>query len=125
MADPNLSKSQWTCGHCVVHLGDLKLRGIVIEHLKSAYVSSHLSQVPSQFTKSQSRHGIDSPGEPEDLFLFSRSPSLDAFEVCYPVEAPASQKTKTVRCLQCAKGKPSQQQGLFDVNGVKNHLGAK
>jgi len=126
MTDPNLSKSQWTCGHCAAHLGDLKLRGIVIEHLKSAYVSAHLSQAPSQCTKSRSRHGIGSPREPEDLFLFSRNPDLDVFEVGYPVEAPVSHASqKTVHCLQCAEGKPSERQRLFDVGGVKSHLGAK
>ena len=44
MRHPDRSKPHWTCANCTVHFGDLKLREIVIEHLKSAYVSSHLSQ---------------------------------------------------------------------------------
>jgi hypothetical protein len=40
MSDPNRSNPNWTCAHCGVHFDDLKLREIVVEHLKSAYVLS-------------------------------------------------------------------------------------
>jgi hypothetical protein len=40
MNDPNRSKPNWTCAHCTVHFDDFKLREIVVEHLKSAYVPS-------------------------------------------------------------------------------------
>ncbi|KIM35772.1 hypothetical protein M413DRAFT_449599 [Hebeloma cylindrosporum] len=56
-------KNKWTCAHCAIHFGDLKFREVVVEHLKSA-------------------HGIDSPREPEDLFLFSRV--RFSFETTYP-----------------------------------------
>ena len=69
------------------------------------------------------RHGIDSPREPEDLFLFARNPSLVTFEAVYPVDSPAS--IKTIRCLQCSEGKLSERHRLFDINGVKDHISAK
>ncbi|KIM36512.1 hypothetical protein M413DRAFT_31565 [Hebeloma cylindrosporum] len=69
MADPNRSKSRWTCGHCSVHLGDFKSRDLVVEHLKSV-------------------HGIDSPREPEDLFFFDRDLARETFQASYLVEPP-------------------------------------
>ena len=59
--------------------------------------------------------GIDSPREPEDLFLFTRNPSFDTFEARYLVDAPTSVK---IRCLLCDNVKPSEQNRL-DINGMK------
>ena len=43
IGNPDRYTDLWTCGHCTVHLGGFKRREIVVEHLKSAHVSS-LSQ---------------------------------------------------------------------------------
>ena len=93
---------------------------------------SHLLiQVLSPFNKfyylfpSFIRHGIGSSREPEDLFLFTRNPSGNAFEASYIVDAPAPATNKTVLCMQCANGKPTERDRLFDVGGVMNHLSAK
>jgi hypothetical protein len=40
MNDPNRSNPNWTCAHCTVHFGDYQLREVVVEHLKSVYVSA-------------------------------------------------------------------------------------
>ncbi|KIM37065.1 hypothetical protein M413DRAFT_448779 [Hebeloma cylindrosporum] len=106
MSNPNRSKDQWTCAHCTVHLGALKLREFVVKHVKTA-------------------HGIESPREPDDLFFFERIPPRLAFEAGYPVDPPGSSSWKTIRCLECAGGKPSERERLFDLDGVKNHIGAK
>ena len=131
MTNPHRQKSQWTCGHCTVHFGELELRKVVVAHLISVYVSSFTLTYPSPvpihcfslFIYLFIRHGINSPREPEDLFLFTRNSSLPTFEASYEVNSPAS--TKTIRCLKCAKGKPAEKDRLFDINGVKNHLSAK
>jgi hypothetical protein len=47
MANPNRSKSYWTCGHCTVNFGNLESREIVVAHLKSMYVSSFTFTYPS------------------------------------------------------------------------------
>lgn len=134
MSDPNRSRSYWTCGHCTSYLGNLKLREIVVSHLKSVYVSSFSLIYPSPVPIHQFllfiflfiRHGIDTPREPEDLFFFTRNQSLVTFEAGYTVDKRTSTScVKTIRCLQCAKGKPSEQNRLFDIHGVKSHLSAK
>ena len=74
------------------------------------------------------RHGIESPCEPEDLFFFTRNPSFVTFEAGYPVDSPPAGSAtivKTIRCMECATGKLSEQQRLFDVGGVRSHLSAK
>jgi len=106
MSNPNRSRSLWTCAHCALHLGNLEKREIVVEHVKSV-------------------HGINLPCEPEDLFLFERCHSRDAFEASYVVEPPHIVCVKTIHCLECAAGKPSEQKRLFDLSGVKSHLAAK
>ena len=61
------SKHLWTCAHCTVHCGDLKSREIVVEHLKSTYVSIPVLSLVTTYLSYLSRHEINSPREPEDL----------------------------------------------------------
>ena len=49
LTNPHRSGSHWTCGHCTVHLGDLKLREAVVTHLKSVYVTFFTLTHPSPF----------------------------------------------------------------------------
>ena len=84
MSDPNRSNPNWTCAHCTVHFGDYKLREIVKEHLESVYVSTQLPQSTlTNYLSTLSRHGIHSPREPEDLFIFGRNQHLQPFQADY------------------------------------------
>ena len=85
MSDPNRSKPNWTCAHCIVHFDDFKLRENVVEHLKSAYVLSHFYPGSLMIHPSPIlfRHGIHSPREPEDLFMFARKEYHEPFEARY------------------------------------------
>jgi hypothetical protein len=133
MIDPYRPSKRWTCGHCTVHFGDLKSREIVVAHLKSVYVSSFYTYLfwscPlfSLFISLFISHRIDSSREPEDLFLFKRNPSLVTSKGRrYIVDAPASTTcVKTILCMQCANGKQSERNRLFDIGGVKSHLSVK
>lgn len=95
MKDPNRLKPNWTCAHCTVHFDNLKLSNIVVEHLKSAYVLSHFYPRSLIIHPILSRHGIHSPREPEDLFIFARKEYHQPFEARYWVEP--SKKVKTIR----------------------------
>ena len=126
MGNPNRLMSLWTCGHCTVHLGDLKLREIVVEHLKSVYVISFTLIPVPRFIYLFIRHGIDSPREPEDLFFFSRTHPRDIFEASYPVKLSEEYRwfdpNSSVFCLECASSKSFESCRQLSLIDVKRHL---
>jgi hypothetical protein len=77
-----------------VHCGDLKSHEIVVEHLN---VSIPVLSPVTTYSSYLLRHEINSPREPEDLFLLTRKHYNDSFEASYPVEPPSSMVTD--RCL--------------------------
>ena len=87
--------ANWTCAHCTVHFNDFKLRDIVVEHLKSMYVPFQVHPFSLIYSSNLSRHGIPSPREPEDLFIFARKGYRQPFKTRYFVEH--SKKVKTIR----------------------------
>jgi hypothetical protein len=93
--DFNRLERRWTCAHCTVHCGDLKSREIVVEHLNFTYVPISVLSLVTTYLSYLPRHEINSPREPEDLFLFTRKHYNDGFEASYPVDTPSS----IARCL--------------------------
>ena len=126
MTNPYRSRSysSWMCGHCSAPSEKLESYEIVVAHLKSVYVSSFTFNYPSFL-----------PIHCYSLFIYFiyqlrdwrasravRSIPLRTKPVSrYLIDAPVW-TLKTIRCLQCANVKPSEQNRLFDINGVKIHL---
>ncbi|CAA7263078.1 unnamed protein product [Cyclocybe aegerita] len=112
MKDPRLSQELWTCGHCAAHLDSLQIREAVIEHLKST-------------------HNIDSPREPEDLFLLERHRLKDILEATYPAPSPVPlpviphARARGRHCICCGGGTPEERNRTFNLRGVLSHLAEK
>jgi len=80
--------------------GALRRLEIVVEQLKSTYVSIPVLSPVTTYLSYLPRHEINSPREPEDFFLFTRKQSHDAFQASYPVDPPSV--VETVHCLKFA-----------------------